>query len=220
MQSKGQAALLVLIFGEQAATEQFHFSLDFGANFTHIGTLGGNPRFGWHFGLGNHIKINEKSKLIIEFTPLNQRGERRIHAFEPLPPGIDSTYTSQEYQLNYNSLDIPIIYSYYLSDHWQLSGGATFSYITQASQTIKGDLTRGGEFDIDIDMLPQMQQFQASVLVDLCYHIDEIIANKPLDIRFRVNQGLTPLFNSNTSPTGRETYFQFVLSLPFLKHEK
>ncbi|GAB5556141.1 MAG: hypothetical protein SchgKO_03540 [Schleiferiaceae bacterium] len=219
IQSNGQAALLVLIFGEQAATENFHFSLDFGGNFTTVGTLGGNPRFGWHFGLGNHIKINDKSKLIIEFKPLNHRGERKINAFEPLPPEIDSVYSSSEYQLNYNSLDIPVIYTYYLSDRWQLSAGATISYLTSANQTVKGELTRGGEFDIDVNMLPLMQRFQGAVLLDLCYHIEEIIPNKQLDIRFRVNQGITPLFNDQTSLTGRETYFQLILSLPFLKNE-
>ena len=51
--ASGQAALLVLIFGEKAATENFHFSLKAGVNYSIInGYEEGTNRIGANFGLG------------------------------------------------------------------------------------------------------------------------------------------------------------------------
>ena len=78
---KGQAALLVLIFGEKAATENFHFSLMAGVNYSTISNIEeGNYRAGFTFGLVNNIKLTEKLSLLPEFiAPLPQGSEGHTH---------------------------------------------------------------------------------------------------------------------------------------------
>lgn len=219
-QARGQAALLVLIFGEQAATEQFHFSLDVGTNYSMLDNVDGLSQFGLHFGLGNHIKINDKSKLVIGFKPLNQRGQRNTPPIKGLPIELDTLYSDLSYRIKYNSIDVPIMYSYFLTDHWQLSAGATFSYITSTYENIQGTLKKGGFFEINRDLHDEINQVQGSGFLDLCYHIDNAAAGKPLDIRFRASKGFTPFINNQFISNTTETYFQLILSIPFLKHEK
>ncbi len=219
--SNGQAALLVLIFGERAATEEFHFSLDVGANYSYLEGVEGQPKFGLHFGLGNHIKLNDRSKLIIGFKPINSRGLKKTNPIKPLPPELESLYSDVEYRIKYNSLDIPIMYSYFLTDHWQLSAGATFSYITSTYENIQGKLVSGGFYEINRNLHEEINQIQGSGFLDLCYHINDVAMGKPLDIRFRASKGFTPLIKSGYSADQTsETYFQVILSIPFLKHEK
>ena len=83
---KGQAALLVLIFGDKAATENFHFSLKLGVNYSIIhGYEDGRNGVSLNFGLVNNIKINDKLSFIPEFIPL---ANRQIKDVSVSPPEI------------------------------------------------------------------------------------------------------------------------------------
>ena len=73
----GQAALLVLIFGDKAASENFHFTLDAGLNLSSMpGVNGTTSANGFYFGLGTYIKLNDNWA----FTP-----ERNFRSASGMP---------------------------------------------------------------------------------------------------------------------------------------
>jgi len=77
IQVRGQAALLVLIFGEKAATENFHFSMKLGMNYSIIhGYDEGKNGIGLNFGVVNNIRLNDRFTLLAEFLPLAARSAR------------------------------------------------------------------------------------------------------------------------------------------------
>ena len=58
-QAKSQAALLVLVFGDKAATENFFFSLKGGLNLSSLpGLEPSDSKIGVHFGLAINMKFN------------------------------------------------------------------------------------------------------------------------------------------------------------------
>jgi len=68
---KAQAMYIVLIFGDRIATEQFHLTIDAGANITGMPGLDGTKKLvGLYYGMGTFIKLNEKWALTPEFKPL------------------------------------------------------------------------------------------------------------------------------------------------------
>ena len=71
-QIKAQAALFALIFGDKAAAENFHLSLDVGFKVSQIsGCSGGKSLAALNFGLGTHIKVNEQWFLAPVFQPFS-----------------------------------------------------------------------------------------------------------------------------------------------------
>ncbi len=71
---QGQAALLVLIFGDKVATDNFYFSLKLGATYSIIhGYEDGQNAMSLNFGLVNNIRLTDKLSLIPEFLPLSLR---------------------------------------------------------------------------------------------------------------------------------------------------
>ncbi len=74
-----QAALLVLLFGDKVASENFYFSLKVGANVADVsGVDGGSVATGLNFGLLGTIKISDKFRLVPEFAPLSRKGVKNI----------------------------------------------------------------------------------------------------------------------------------------------
>ena len=58
-QAKSQAALLVPVFGDKAATENFFFSLKGGLNLSSLpGLEPSDSKIGVHFGLAINMKFN------------------------------------------------------------------------------------------------------------------------------------------------------------------
>jgi len=69
--SYGQAGLLVLILGDKVATENLFLSIDGALNISSLPGLDENKLIvGVNYGLGVHIRINDKWTLKPEFKPL------------------------------------------------------------------------------------------------------------------------------------------------------
>ena len=128
----GQAALLVLIFGDKVASENFYFSLKAGANFSTIhGLEGGEYRWGPNFGLVNNIRINDRFYLMPEFLPLSTRGIKEIPVENTNIPGLDELLEqpeSMDRTLSY--IDIPILLRANLGERLSVSAGPQISILT------------------------------------------------------------------------------------------
>jgi hypothetical protein len=75
----GQAALLVLLFGDKVATEKFHFGLKIGGNLATLsGIDDGSYNAGLNFGLAASLKLNDKLFLAPEFLPVSRKGMKDI----------------------------------------------------------------------------------------------------------------------------------------------
>jgi hypothetical protein len=120
--AQGQAALLVLIFGDKAATENFHFTLDAGVNLSSMpGVSGTTSATGFYFGLGTYVKLNDKWAFTPEFKPLSPRGGQ---GFEKAFADTSGTVGSYATQLELNYIDIPLQFHRRLSDrHHRRPGG-------------------------------------------------------------------------------------------------
>ena len=131
---KGQAALLVIIFGEKAATENFHFSLKAGLNYSMITNFDeGKNRTGFNFGLVNNIKLTEKFSLLPEFIALSPRGVQDIPTLSTGIPELDELLGNPEFtdrKLNY--IDIPVLVKYHISKRWSISAGPQVSFLVSA----------------------------------------------------------------------------------------
>ncbi len=65
---------LVLIFGDKAASEQFHFSIDAGLNFSSLnGYEDGETILGINYGVGAHLKLSDRWSLVTEFKPFSTK---------------------------------------------------------------------------------------------------------------------------------------------------
>ena len=112
---QGQAALLVLIFGDKVATENFNFSLKLGGTYSIIhGYEEGQNAMSLNFGLVNNIKLTEK--LIPEFLPLSSRGIKDVPLLSTGDPNLDDLLVdveSSDRKMNY--IDIPVLLKVKLS---------------------------------------------------------------------------------------------------------
>ena len=135
--ARSQAALLVLLFGEKVASENFYFSLKVGVNVADVsGVDGGSVPTGINFGLLATIKISDRFSLIPEFAPLSRKGVKNIPY---LPSGIaelDNLITPPSAsQMSLNYIDIPVIAKYQLSEKLSIGTGPQFGILTSSSNT-------------------------------------------------------------------------------------
>ena len=75
----GQAALLVLLFGEKVASENFYFSLKAVTNYSTTSNIDhAKYNWGYNFGLGMNIKLNDKLLITPDFMPLSNKGAKNV----------------------------------------------------------------------------------------------------------------------------------------------
>ena len=87
---RGQAALLVLIFGDKVASENFYFSLKMGATLADLsGYDEGKNALAFNFGLVNNIKLSDRLFLTPEFLPAASRGIKDVPTLSTGDPGLD-----------------------------------------------------------------------------------------------------------------------------------
>ncbi len=210
---RAQAALLVLIFGEKAATETFHFSIDAGANYD-VWT-DGQSKLGWHFGLGNHLKLSEKYSFRAEFTPLNNSITDGMPQLGTLPDSIESKLSDRNNQWRINTIDVPLMIRYKFSPVWSVSAGPQLSFCTSAIERRTAVWEDGSEVRIESDLSDAINPIWYGAAIDLSYGLVEARKGKGLDIGLRYTW-LSGMSNQAEVPNSLSR-FQFVLSLPFVQ---
>ena len=210
-----QAALLVLIFGEDAATENFHFSLDGGLNVVEMANLNGKTFVLANFGLGTHIRLNDRWTLAPEFKPLSGRGEKGINPFIEIPEDIADEISSAESRIKLNYLDIPILFRYKANKHWYFAAGPQISFRTKATAITLASLDSGREIEIEDPIEDLTEWYDFSFPIEIGYNF---MQNKHLggvDLRVRFAPGFVNVIDTEEASL-KNNVVQFIVSFPFL----
>ncbi len=219
--SYGQAMWLVIIFGDKAATENFHFNIEGGLVLSDISNLNGKTFLGATFGMGNFIRINDRWAFVPEFKPLALRGEKGIERFIEIPPELEDA-ESFESKIVLNYIDIPLVFRYELSEKFFVASGPQFSMRTSAKLVTNAVLSGGTtEVEIKNDLRDETEWYDISWPVELGAHFGKDKPNGGMDIKVRWTPGFVdiarePIIGSKL----RTNTFQFLVSFPFLKKEK
>lgn len=213
MYANAQAALLVLLFGDQLATETFHLSIDAGANYREWNLENGDPAWGWHFGLGTHYQFAEKWQLVAEFTPLNGGGARNTPALTNLPIGIDSLLSNRTNQWQINTIDVPVLIRYSLTPQLHLATGPVFSFITSAKEIRRAEYFTGETITTEADIMEQFHSLQYGWSADLSYSLSDARKGKGMHVRLRYSSFFN---NALQSGQGRLGQIQGILTFPFI----
>ncbi len=217
--ASGQAALLVLIFGEKAATENFHFSLKVGMNYSIInGYEEGTNRIGGNFGLINNIKLTEKFSLTPEFLALSGRGIKDVPVLTTGNPDLDDLLVdpnSTDRKLSY--IDIPILLKYKLSPRFSLSAGPQLSFLTGATDIYKSSPFDEAILTTELDIKDVLNKVDLAAAIDLTYILAEPVNGKGINLFIRFTQGFIDIVKDNSGKRLTNTTIQFGGAFPFVE---
>lgn len=217
--AKGQAALLVLIFGDKAATENFHFSLKLGVNYSIIhGYEEGRNGVSLNFGLVNNIKLTEKLSLIPEFIPLASRQIKDVPVLTTGDPDLDDLLQDVEStsrKLNY--IDIPVLLKVKLSDRFSISGGPQFSFLTSAEDTYKSVAIEDVVLTTNLDIKPDINSVDVGAVIDLMYILVHPKGGKGINLFLRYNKGFMDLVKESDGTKYTTSMIQLGATFPFVQ---
>lgn len=214
----GQAGLIVLIVGDKVATEKFYLSIDGALNISSLPGLHDHEILvGVHYGLGMHIRLNEKWYLKPEFKPLSRKGATNI---DPITL-VNGEFTLDKTKIKMNYIDVPILVQYNITPKLYVSAGPEISFVTDAYQFLFGTQTDGFETTIKVDTKSFFNKTSFSFPVEAGYTL--ILATKrststmKLNVFARYEHGFTEIFKDTSVGSSKISLFQFGLSLPFIK---
>ncbi len=218
--AKSQAALLVLLFGEKAATENFHFAIEGGVNISNLTDLNGKTMLGPHFGLGTYIKINEKWAFVPEFKPLTKRGEKGFESFLPLQPELEAELEELDSRLILNYIDIPLLVRYEVTDRFFVGAGPQISFRTQAILKTEATVISDQSFiEFDKNLKDQTEWYDFSFPVEVGYHMINSRGGKGIDLKARWTPGFVNIAKELNTDKLLNNYFQVIVSFPFIESE-
>jgi len=215
---RGQAALLVLIFGEKAATENFYFSLKLGVNYSIIhGYEDGKNALSLNFGLVNNIKLTEKLSLIPEFLPLSSRGIKDVPLLSTGDPNLDDLLVdpeSSDRKLSY--IDIPVLLKVKLGDRFRISAGPQVSILTGATDTYMSSPIDGTVLTTELDIKSEINSIDAGAVIDLEYILAPPKGGKGINLYVRYYKGFIDLLKENSGDRFTTSMIQFGATFPFV----
>jgi len=216
--SYGQAGVLVLILGDKVATENFYLSIDGALN---VSTLPGLDEYkaivGVNYGLGVHIRLNDKWFLKPEFKPLSRKGATKVNPIT----SVSGDLTVDETKIKMNYIDFPILVQYNITPRLFVSAGPQISFMTDANQIVYGSQTDGLETTVKINTKSFFNKTNFSFPVEAGYCFT--LSTKKSSSKIRVNvfaryeYGFMEIFKDPEVGSANISLFQFGLSLPFIK---
>ncbi|KXX69345.1 porin family protein [Flammeovirga sp. SJP92] len=214
---QGQAAILVLIFGDKVASEKFHLSLDAGANTTFYENAPGDVKVGFNFGLGTHTKISDKFQLVAEFKMISDRSRRNTPKILPVPEFADSLIAEKNTSWNIRYFDVPILVRYSVSDSWHFSTGPQFSFLNRATEITELDLKNGNEATINQDIKNSFKTVNYNWAFEVVKSFGKVREGKGIDLRLRYVLGLSNVASNEASVSSRADLLQFIITIPFIE---
>jgi len=215
---KGQAALLVLIFGDKAATENFHFSLKLGVNYSIIhGYDEGKNGVGLNFGLVNNIRLTDRLSLIPEFIPVASRKITDVPVLTTGNPELDDLLVEVESasrKLNY--IDIPVLLKVKLNDRVSISAGPQISFLTGAEDTYSSTPLEGVVLTTQLDIKSAIKAVDAGAVIDLEYIIVHPKGGKGVNLFLRYNKGFVNLTKEPGEKKITTSLIQVGATFPFV----
>ena len=218
---RGQAALLVLIFGEKVATENFFFSLKIGATYSMITNVEeGKNRISANFGLVNNIRLTDRLYLTPEFLPLATRGVKDVPILTTGDPSLDDLLVNPSYtdrKLSY--IDIPVLVRYHLTERWMISGGPQVSFLTGATDIYRSEPIKDVELTTELDIKDAARVVDVGAVLDLSYLFSKPMGGKGLVVYLRYNLGFLDMLKENSGDPHRNSSIQFGAAFPFIEHQ-
>jgi hypothetical protein len=216
--SYGQAGLLVLIFGDKVASENFYLSIDGALN---VSTLPGLDEYkinlGVNYGLGVHIRLSDRFYLKPEFKPLSRKGATKVNPITSVP----GDFVVDETKIKMNYIDLPILLQYNISTKLFVSAGPQISFVTDVKQFMYGAKTDGLETTVKINTTSYFNKTNFSFPVEAGYTVT--LANKKSSTEIKINifaryeYSFIEIFKDPAVGSSNISLFQFGLSLPFIK---
>lgn len=218
-----QAALILLIFGNKIAHEDFHMSMDIGANINSLSSISGDPSVGANFGLGIHAKLSDQFYLVPEFKALSGKGLRNVKPLiAELPPEVEgSGINKQKNTLALNYLEIPVLLQYKVRDsRFYFSGGVQASFLTKAVHKTQLYYNNGSELEFRKDIQNGLNTFDLSIPVEVGYTIKPAINGKGMDLRLRYTHGFFNIFEETIPHQAYNSNFQIIATFPIIYQDR
>lgn len=217
--ANGQAALLVLIFGDKVATENFHFSLKLGVSYSIIhGYEEGDNAFSLNFGLVNNIKLTDRLTLMPEFLPLSVRAVKNIPVLTTGNPDLDRLLVeveSSDRRLHY--IDIPVLLNYKITDRFSISAGPQLSILTQAMDTYMSEPVENVVLKSEVDIISSVKRFDIGAVIDLQYILVPPVGGKGINLFVRYGKGFVGIHKGTEGPRYTSSMIQFGATFPFVE---
>ena len=217
--ARGQAALLVLIFGDRVATENFHFSLKLGATCSVIhGYEEGSNGWGLNFGLVNNIRLTDHLSLVPEFLPFAPRSIRHVPVLTTGNPNLDELLidpNSTNRKLKY--IDIPVLLRVHLTDRFSLSAGPQISFLTGAQDTYESSPIDGAILNTKLDITGELNRVDVGTVIDLQYVLVQPKGGKGINVYIRYGKGFLDLVKENSGNPYTTSLIQFGATFPFVE---
>jgi len=216
---KGQAALLVLIFGERVATENFYFSLKAGLNYSMVtGVEEGKNRPGFNFGLVNNIRLNDQFYLAPEFLPASAKGVTQVPVLTTGNEELDDLLEhveSTDRKLNY--LDIPVLLRYHISERLRISAGPEFSFLIGGTDIYYAEPQDDIQLTSELDIHEYVKTFDMGGVIDLSYMIAKPVKGKGVNIYLRYSMGFLDIRKDASGDPVRNSTLQIGATFPFVE---
>ncbi len=205
-----QAALLVLIFGDKAASEKFNFSIVGGLNSSNISNqLDNHSLLGINFGLGINMKLSEKWYFKPEFKPLNSMGFKGNSSLKT-GTTVDGLFANVPTSRSLNYLDIPVMMHYQATEKLMLGFGPQVNFLTKAQEKFEGKNDATYEQNIKDKLNKTDYGFAAAVT----YQLNTQRNGKGINLQLRYYQGLQDVYKNVGS--NKNSAFSFNLEFPFI----
>lgn len=216
--ARGQAALLVLLFGEDVATENFHFGLKLGGNASNLtGIDGTKTALGLNFGLTINVRLSDRLMLIPEFMPLSPKGAKGVPFRSTGNASLDQLIqptTSTAMETNY--IDIPVVAKYYVTRDLAVEAGPQLSILTSATEVYRGKIKEDDDLVFESDAGSRLNTFDMGVVAGVTYSLWDARGGKGLILHARYAFGLTDIIKDNPGSAVNNSVFQFAISFPFI----
>ena len=217
-----QAAILVLLFGDKVASENFYFSLKVGANVADVtGIDDSRVATGINFGLLATIKLSDTFYLVPEFAPLSPKGTKDISY---LPSGITELdgliAPTDESAMSLNYIDIPVVAKYQLGDRFSLGTGPQLGILTSSSNVYENEVQADDELKYVQESQLSWNKLDFGWTFEFTYNLWQARDGKGLNIHARYTKGLTDILKDNPGDAVTNSLFQFFVSFPFIGTEE
>jgi len=216
---QGQAALLVLIFGDKVATENFHFGLKGGLNFANLSGIDdtGTKR-GFNFGLLANIKLSERWSVVPEFAPLSQKGAKDIpYVLSGLPPVDGVINPPDESQMNLNYLDLPVVVQYRIGDRLTLGTGPAFAILLSSSNQFTRRFREEDQLVYTESSQIDWNWLDVGWSGEVRFTLIDPSQGTGVILHGRYTKGFSDIIKDNPADPITNSNFQIFVSVPFMK---
>ena len=213
--ANAQAALLVLIFGDRVATENFYFSWKGAINASrHIGIDDSKMAIGPYFALTGTVKINDKWDFVPEFAALSTSGARKIPYSSTGNSELDNLLGEDVSIKRINSyFDFPMIVHYNINEKIGIGGGFMLSYLT-----VSKNLYEGNGINYTKDSRNEVRTVDYGFALDFKYTLVSQRSGKGIDILARYYQGFPNSNEASYMDPYKRSYFQIGVGFPFVNN--